>query len=117
MTTTRDLTYIEAEPADDFTRRLASLLAAYELDEPHEPGEPREGRYRLMPWPEIAAGLTAPHDGDCTDEPAACLRCACEIWTHKAKWIAARLNDPTSVAIVADDDRRRGYWRYRGKRQ
>lgn len=73
-------------------RRLACLLASYEMDEPHAgkwADQPQH--YPDFDWPTLEKWLGEEHGGDCINMPAPCHVCfAVDAW-HKAQWIAERL--------------------------
>ena len=59
--------------------RLAVFLASYENDEP-------------LSWDTLVAWRDGEHCGDCTNQPAPCLRCEAEEVIFKATWMAERLD-------------------------
>lgn len=77
----------------DLAKRIAVLLANYEMDEPHFDLEGNVVYGLSATFPELAlqewAG--AAHHGDCLKEPGPCLRCMASEWLFKGQWIAACL--------------------------
>lgn len=71
-------------------RLLACLLWTYEADEPHT-GKWESGHYPEITWGRLSGYLTQEHCGDCTNQPAACVRCEAEDVVHKAKWLLERM--------------------------
>ena len=76
--------------------RLAELLWAYEMDEPHH-GDWDEGLRPIYPqitWAQIQKHLEEPHQGDCINRwetTATCVRCVAEAIVHKSEWIMGQL--------------------------
>lgn len=85
------------EAAEDLSGsevRLACLLLAYEVDEPHvnfPDGVQGEQYYPEITPESFITWLLSEHHGDCTKVPSPCIRCLAETVAHKAKWIKRRL--------------------------
>lgn len=78
-------------PVSTLDLSLAILLARYEMDEPHVDEPDGSGHYPEITPETFAGWLAGPHQGDCVDLPAPCVRCFAEAIRHKADWVAARL--------------------------
>ena len=81
----------------DIVRKLACLIASYEMDAPHtssptlDVGSESEQFYPLILWETIINCANDEHNGDCVKQPQTCTRCWAEDVIHKATWIAGRL--------------------------
>lgn len=88
---------------NDLEMKLACLLAAYEMDEPHVNmpdlivGEEKDQHYADVTPEKITEWLAMEHHGDCIKLPAPCIRCFAECIKHKAQWIARRLGSQADI--------------------
>jgi hypothetical protein len=76
-------------------RRLAELLASYEMDAPHADEPEGTANYPNITWDQLVTWMGVEHHGDCVNLPCSCTRCFAEAIVHQARWMAERLTDPT----------------------
>ena len=76
---------INVSSMTDKEKKLAVLLASYEMDEPYDDNE--EPSVDHFNWEKIEKELKEEHFGDCVSSPSPCLRCYLEPIIHKAQWI------------------------------
>jgi hypothetical protein len=70
-------------------RWLAAAILAYEADEPHIklPDCIGSDYYPSIDPDSAERDLEQPHNGDCVQQPQACVRCFAGLARHKAEWI------------------------------